>query len=255
MNEKSAYIYGRNAIIESFRSGRSIEKIFVCFGSKGNSIETIFSLAKKNKTAIVNYDKRKFSVLEKKTAPKDANTQGVIALLTQIDFTTINDLVKNAFEKEENPVLVILDEINDPHNLGAIARSAECSGVSGMIITERNSAPISPAAIKASAGALEHISIAKTGSLPAALKDLKNYGFWIIGTDGNANDLYTDELYDKPVAIIIGSEGKGIRPSNKKHCDHLIRIPMNGKINSLNASVSAGIILFEIMRQKQISKS
>jgi 23S rRNA (guanosine2251-2'-O)-methyltransferase len=124
-----------------------------------------------------------------------------------------------------------------------------------MIITERNSAPISPAAIKASAGALEHISIAKTGSLPATLKDLKNYGFWIVGTDSNSNNIYTEELYDKPVAIIIGSEGKGIRPSNIKHCDHLIKIPMKGKINSLNASVSAGVILFEIMRQKQISKS
>jgi len=250
MTNESAYIYGRNTVIEALRSGKQIEKIFIVYGSKGNSIDTIYSLAKKNKVALVNYDKKKFFELEKKVAPREANTQGVIALLSQIDILSVDNIIKSAFDKEENPILIILDEINDPHNLGAIARSAECSGAAGMIITERNSAPLSPAAMKSSAGALEHIMLAKTGSLPATLKDLKNYGFWIIGTDSSAKNLYTDNLYDKPVAIVIGSEGKGMRPSTIKHCDHLIRIPMNGKINSLNASVSAGIVLFEIMRQK-----
>jgi 23S rRNA (guanosine2251-2'-O)-methyltransferase len=251
MAEDIGYIYGRNSIIEALRSGKSIEKIFVLFGAKGKPIDTIFSMANKKKVAIVNYDKKKFYSLENKICTKNSSSQGVIALLSQIEIIVVDDLIRTSLSKKENPLLLILDEINDPHNLGAIARSAECSGADGMIITERNSAPLSPAAIKASAGALEHIPIAKAGSLSATLKDIRNYGFCIIGSDSNAENLYTDHLYDKPVALVIGSEGKGIRPSTRKYCDHLIKIPMKGKINSLNASVSAGIILFEIMKQRE----
>ncbi len=245
------YIYGRNAVIEALRSGRGIEKIFVVFGTKGNAIDNIYSLAKKNKIPIVNYDKRKFSLLERKICPDRSSSQGVIALLQQIQAHSVDDIVEIAFSKDEKPIVVILDEIHDPHNLGAIARTAECAGVAGLIVTERNSAPLSPASIKASAGALEHIPLAKTGSLSATLKDLKNYGFWIIGTDSEATKEYTEQSYDIPVALVIGSEGSGMRPSTKKHCDHLVKIPMMGKINSLNAGVSAGIILFEIVDKKK----
>lgn len=251
MTKNDAYIYGRNAIIEALRSGRDIEKIFIAFGAKGKAIDTIYNLAKKNRTSAVKYDKRKFATLEKRYFPKNINTQGVIALLRPVELLAVEDLISKAFDKEENPVIIVLDEINDPHNLGAIARTAECSGTAGLIVTERNTAPLSPATMKASAGALEHIPIAKTGSLSATLKDLKNYGFWTIGTDAAAENIYTDDLYDRPVAVIIGSEGKGLRPSTKKHCDHLVKIPMKGTINSLNASVSSGIMLFEIMRQRE----
>lgn len=251
MKKDDAYIYGRNAIIEALRSGRDIEKIFIAYGAKGKAIDAIFNLAKKNKTSAVKYDKRKFSSLERRYFPKNVNTQGVIALLRPVELLSVEDLVNIAFRKEENPVIIVLDEINDPHNLGAIARTAECSGAAGLIVTERNTAPLSPATMKASAGALEHIPVAKTGSLSATLKDLKNYGLWAIGSDAGAKDIYTDDLYDRPVAIIFGSEGKGLRPSTKKHCDNLVKIPMKGTINSLNASVSAGVILFEVMRQRK----
>lgn len=250
MKNTDLYIYGRNALIEALKSKKDIEKIYITFGAKGKAIDSIFALSKKNKVSIVKYDNRKFSSLERKNLPQNVNSQGVIALMRKIDLLSVDELVNMAFSKEENPVIIILDEINDPHNLGAIARSAECCGAAGMIITERNTAPLSPAAIKSSAGALEHIPIARTGSLPATLKDLKNYGLWVIGTDSEADNIYTDDLYKRPVALIVGSEGKGMRPSTKKHCDLLVKIPMRGYINSLNASVSAAVIMFEIVRQR-----
>ena len=252
MKEDTAYIYGRNSVIEALRAGKEIEKIFIAYGTKGEAISSIFSLAKRNKVAAVSYDKRKHQVLERKVCPRGANSQGVIALLSQIHLLSVDDIAQNAFDKNEYPILIVLDEINDPHNLGAIARSGECCGASGIIVTERNSAPLSPVAIKASAGGLEYIPMAKTSSLIATLKDLKNYGFWVIGTDHNAENIYTEDLYDRPIAIVIGSEGKGIRPSTRKHCDLIVSIPMKGNINSLNASVSAGVILFEIVRQRNV---
>ena len=153
-----------------------------------------------------------------------------------------------------NPIFVALDEISDPHNFGAIARSAECSGCSGVIITERNSAPITPTAIKISAGALEHIPVAKVTNLQQSLKVLKDNGFWIIGTDADAERVYTDEIYNSPIVIVIGSEGKGMRLILKKDCDFLVKIPLKGKVTSLNASVSAAVILFEIQRQRSLIK-
>ena len=148
------------------------------------------------------------------------------------------------------PIIVVLDEIEDPQNLGAIARSAECSGCGGMILTNKNSAPISPTAVKASAGALELIPIAKVDSLVQALEKLKENGFWIVGTDAQGDRLYSDDIYDSPIALVIGSEGRGMRPSTLKHCDYLINIPIVGQINSLNASASAAVVLFEILRQR-----
>src|SRR5690606_20586070 len=149
-----------------------------------------------------------------------------------------------------NPILVMLDEINDPHNLGAIARTAECSGVSGIILPERNSSPVTPAAIKSSAGALNHIDVCKTVNMIQAIKKLKDNGFWIVGTSLEAKQSYTTKIYDRPTVLVIGNEGKGMKPSLQKHCDNLVRIPILGKIESLNASVSCGIVLYEALRQK-----
>lgn len=256
--DNNNYIYGKNAVAEALEAGKPIEKILVCFGNQAvGGMSRIYKLAKDAGVACVSYDKRKFMALEKELCGKgsegnDTNalkTQGVIAMVRTFDILEV-DAVISILGEEVNPVIVVLDEIADPHNLGAIARSAECAGAGGLIITERNSAPLSPAAVKASAGALEHIPVAKVGNLATTLEKLKAAGYWIVGTDGAGDRDYTDDIYDRPIALVIGSEGKGMRPLIEKHCDYLVRIPMRGKINSLNASVSAGVVLFEMLRQK-----
>ncbi len=251
------YIWGRNSVIEALTSDKKIEKIYVQFGTQGDAIDRIFRLAKKSGVQIANFDKSKFQKLEKEVLAdaEFSTSQGIIALLRPFDILSIEDFLNQEIDMESNPFLVILDEITDPHNLGAIARTAECAGAMALIITEKNSAPLTPAAIKASSGALEHIPVIKANSLPFTLKVLKDAGFWIIGTDATAERDYTDNIYNSPVALIIGSEGKGVRPSIIKQCDFLVKIPLQGKVNSLNASVSAAIVMYEVVRQKQESRS
>ena len=250
MKERNPYIYGRNAVLEAISSGRDIEKIFLLFGTQGESINNIIHKAYQSKIPLVKYDKNKFAVLEKNNCPTNSNTQGVIALVSQVETFSLSDLLKISFKDERYPVLVALDGITDPHNLGAIARTAECAGCKGLILPVRDSAPITPVSIKVSSGALEHLPVAKVGNLALALERCKEAGYWIIGTDVNAGEQYFKNHYDRPVVLIIGSEGKGLHHSIAKHCDIKVRIPMAGKINSLNASVSAGVVLFEIVRQK-----
>lgn len=246
------YIWGRNAVIEALNSDKHIEKIYVQFGQQGDAIAKIFQLAKAKGIQVTNHDKNKFLKLEKEVlaGAEFSNSQGVIALLRPFEVFTIEDFLNREIDMESNPFVVVLDEISDPHNLGAIARTAECAGAMALIITERNSAPITPAAIKASAGALEHIPVVKASNLSYTLKLLKDLGFWIIGTDATADKYYTEDLYKSPVALVIGSEGKGVRPSIVKQCDFLVKIPLKGKVNSLNASVSAAIVMYEIVRQQ-----
>lgn len=259
--EKSSYIYGRNAVIEALSANKKIEKIFVQFGNQGPAITKIFKIAKDTGVQCINYDKRKFMQLEKEIFNnvgqdnikgfKDSKAQGVIALLRNFDVFSVDEFITGITNIEDNPFVIILDEISDPHNLGAIARTAECAGAAGIILTERNSAPITPTAIKASAGALEHIPVAKAGNLVNAIEKLKEKGFWIVGTDGSGKNNYTDNIYNSPIGIVIGSEGKGLRPSVLKHCDFIVKIPMKGKITSLNASVSAAIVMYELVRQNK----
>ena len=249
LEDNNIYIYGRNAIIEAINSGQDIQKIFICFGTDNKNIVIN---AKKHKINCTTLDKGKFKELEKKINTKAGNikTQGVIALRQLIKTVDLIEFLEK-IDLSTNPVIAILDEINDPHNLGAIARSAECAGIKAIILTNRNSAPITPTAVKTSAGALNYLPVIQISNLLLAIEKLKENGFWIVGTKMEAIENYTDNIYDKPTAIIIGNEGKGISNAICKHCDHIIKIPMVGKINSLNASVTAGIIFFEILRQKQ----
>ena len=251
--EDNIYIYGRNAVIEAINAKQNIQKIFICFGTDNKNI---IINAKRNKINCTVLDKSKFKELEKKITyniidnsnTNNIRTQGVIALKQLIEPVDLIEFISD-LDLKTNPVIAILDGINDPHNLGAIARSAECAGVKAIILPNRNSAPITPVAIKTSAGALNYLPVIQITNLIIAIEKLKEYGFWIVGTKMDAIENYNDNIYDKPVAIIIGSEGKGISNAVCKHCDHLIKIPMKGNINSLNASVSAGIIFFEILRQ------
>lgn len=246
---KNFYIYGRNTITEAIKSEKNIEKIYIAFGTKPDFVAYIYSLAKKYKIPCSTIDKGKFAELEKSQFPPGTKTQGVIALISNVRTLSLDELFEKS-RKHTSPIIIALDEINDPHNLGAIARAAECANVTGIVLTERNSAPLSPAAFKTSAGALEHLPVAKSSSLISAITEAKKNGFWVYGTDSNADKIYTDEDFNCPVFLIIGSEGKGLRDSTKKHCDVLIKIPLLGKISSLNASVATGIILFEILRQR-----
>jgi 23S rRNA (guanosine2251-2'-O)-methyltransferase len=195
-------------------------------------------------------DRRKFSALEKRVCD-GKNSQGVIALVQSVPIFSLTELIERSYEQADNPLLVILDGITDPHNFGAIARSAECAGAHGVVITEQHSAPVTATSMKASAGALEHISLARVATMEHVLKDLQQADFSIIGTDDNATNAYTDDLYsDTPIALIIGSEGDGMSAISRKYCDTTIAIPMLGKVSSLNASVASGVVLFEILRQR-----
>jgi 23S rRNA (guanosine2251-2'-O)-methyltransferase len=254
MKFNDIYLYGRNAILEAIAGERKIEKIFIAFGTQGDKINRIFSQAKKNKIAVAKIDKRKFQMLEKNASVPKGKSQGVIALMRTFDLLSIDGFIKKAFEKDEKPLVVLLDEISDPQNLGAIARSVECAGGAGIITTTKNSAPISPTAVKASAGALETVLVAKADSLVQAIEKLKEHGFWVLGTAMDGEKYYTETFYDTPIAIVIGSEGKGIRPSTRKHCDILVKIPLFGKIDSLNASVTAALMLYEAVRQRSAEK-
>jgi len=255
MDEKSAYIFGRNAILEALQNDRnSIEKIFVTFGASGESINKIFSLAKRKNVLCVRQDNRKFITLERSVTPKGANTQGVIALMKMVKTIELGDLIKFSLKKKDKPVIIVLDGINDPHNLGAIARTAECSGVSGIILSDKESVPITPTAIKISSGALEHLQTAKVKNFEEAFKILKSHGFLIIGTDMQGEQVYSDFDFNQPLVIVIGSEGQGLSKTTLEHCDALLRIPILGKVDSLNASVSAAVVLYEIVRQRNLRK-
>lgn len=245
-DEKKSYIYGKNAVIEAILSGSDIQKIHLCYGSDSSQI---MILAKKHKINCAIVDKNKFKGLEQVVCPPNAKTQGVIALKQIIKTIDLYDFIEK-LDIESNPIIAVLDEITDPHNLGAIARTAECAGISALIMPNKDSAQITPTAIKTSAGALNYIKVIKVQNLIFTIEKLKEIGFWIVGADVKGNENYCDNIYDKPTVVIIGSEGKGISPSLLKHCDHLVKINMYGKINSLNASVSAGILFFEIQRQR-----
>lgn len=253
MNSEKLYIYGKKPVLESINADEGIEKIYLVYGMDDGVISAIRTAARARDIKIATLDRKSFARLEAEL-PRGTKSQGVIAQHKLINTMSVHELIDLAFSKEENPTILALDGISDPHNLGAISRAVECSGAAGMLIPQRNSAPITPLAMKVSAGALNHIHVAEASNLNSDLEDLKNAGFWIAGTDMNADKDYTDEIYDKPTVIVIGSEGKGLRPSTKKHCDFMIGINMAGKTESLNASVAAGVILFEVLRQKRAAE-
>jgi len=247
-----SYIYGRNAVLEAISAGRAIEKIFIAYGSDGASIDAIRQKARNAGISFTTADREKFGAMERELRAGKGAAQGVIALCSLGVTLDLQTLISHSYENNDTPMLLALDGITDPHNLGALARSAECAGFSGIILPSGHSSPITPAAVKASAGALEHIPVAKVGELSVALKDCKSAGFTVIGAAGESKRIYTDEFnYTLPIVLIIGSEGEGLRPNIRKLCDELIKIPMAGKIESLNASVAGGVLMFEIRRQRR----
>ena len=237
-------IYGRKPVLEAINSGSEIEVIYVLYGQHGDIVNKIITAAKKHGIKISQVSSQKF-----KQISGDLNTQGIVALKSSKKFYEIDRVIAES-KKSEYPLLLLLDSIQDPHNLGAVMRTAECAGVDGIVITSNQSAPITDTVEKISAGAVSHLKISRVNNLVRAIEDLKKEGFWIVGTSLTDSKNYTEVDYKMPVAVVMGNEEKGIRKLVADNCDFLVKIPMKGKIDSLNVSVSTGVILFEINRQR-----
>jgi 23S rRNA (guanosine2251-2'-O)-methyltransferase len=243
VEEREDIVIGRNAVIEALKGERTIETLYIANTKLEGSINTIVSLAKEKKIIIKEVDKRKLD-----TMCDGAVHQGVIAKVTPFKYSEVEDILAFAEEKGEAPFIVILDEVEDPHNLGSIARTAELFGVHGIIIPKRRSASVSATVYKSSVGAIEHVKIAKVTNLNATIEELKEKGIWVYGADIRAEEYSYQVDFSGPCALIIGNEGRGISKLTVQKCDKLIKIPMVGKINSLNASVAGGIIMYEVLK-------
>lgn len=243
--EADGMIEGRNAVIEALRAGTAIDKIYLAKGETDKTLGHIASKARAAGVVVVEADRRKLDAMSRTHAH-----QGVVALAAVREYVTVESILERAAERGEAPLLVVCDEISDPHNLGAILRTAECAGAHGVIIPKRRSAGLTSIVAKTSAGAVSYMPVARVANIPSLLKDLKKRGVWVFGTaaDGNTT-LYHADLKG-PAAIVIGSEGDGMTRLVSESCDFLVSIPMKGQISSLNASAAAAILLYEAVRQR-----
>lgn len=244
-NEFNDQVEGRNAVLELLESDRDINKIFISDGEKHGSINKIIALAKEKKVIINEVSKAKLNQMS-----QTENNQGVIAIVPPFNYCEIEDILDLAKSRNEKPFVLILDGIEDPHNLGSIIRTAETAGVHGIIIPKRRAANVNSTVAKVSAGAVEYMKIARVNNINETIKFLKENDVWVCGTDMDASKYYYQESYKGPIAIVIGSEGFGMSRLVKENCDFLVKIPMKGKITSLNASVSAGIVMYEATKQR-----
>ena len=244
--EADGVIEGRNAVIEALRAGASIDKIFIQKGETDRTLGHIASTARAAGVVVVDADKRKLDFMSRTHAH-----QGVIALASVREYVSVEDILNIAREKGENPLIVVCDEISDPHNLGAIIRTAECAGAHGVVIPKRRSAGLTSIVGKTSAGAVSYVPVARVPNIPALLEQLQKEGVWVFGTAAEGTTtLYSADLKG-PAAIVIGSEGEGMTRLVREKCDFLVSIPMKGKISSLNASAAAAILLYEAVRQRR----
>ena len=243
--ENEGQLEGRNAIAEAIKSGRTIDKVFIAAGDTDKSLQHLAAQAKEAGAVVVPVDRRKLDMMS-----TTHSHQGIIALAAAREYYTLDDLLAVAAEKGEAPLLVICDELSDPHNLGAILRTAECAGAHGVIIPKRRSVGLTATVAKASAGAVEYVKVARVTNINTAIAELKEKGVWIFGTAAEGSvPMYKANL-TVPAAIVIGSEGDGMSRLVRQNCDVTVHIPMKGQINSLNASNAASILLYEAVRQR-----
>ena len=243
--EADSIIEGRNAVIEALRSGENIDKIYLAKGETDKTLGHIASRAREKGIVVVEADRRKLDGMSRTHAH-----QGVIALAAMREYVSVQSLLDAAAEKGEAPLLVVCDEISDPHNLGAILRTAECAGAHGVIIPKRRSAGLTAIVGKTSAGAVSYMPVARVANLPATLEELKKKGVWVYGTAAEGTTSLYDADLKGPAAIVIGSEGSGMGRLVREKCDFLVSIPMKGHISSLNASAAAAILLYEAVRRR-----
>lgn len=239
-------IYGRNACLEALNTGK-VEELYIQKGNLKGSIEKVIGRAKNKNVIIKTVDKKTLDNMAKGEVH-----QGVIASISSFEYSSVEDILNEAKKREEDPFIVILDEIEDPHNLGAIIRSCETAGVHGVIIPKRRSASINSTVYKSSAGACNYLKVAKVTNINRTIDELKEKNIFVYGTDGDAKSYYNKTNLTGPIAIVIGNEGKGISMQIKKNCDDLIKIPMRGKITSLNASNACAVVCYEVLRQRDV---
>ena len=245
IQEIEGQLEGRNALTDALRSGRTIDKVFIAAGDTDRSLQHLAAQAKEAGAVVVPVDRRKLDAMSATRAH-----QGVIALAAAREYFTVDELLQEAQQRGEPPLLVICDELSDPHNLGAILRSAECAGAHGVIIPKRRSVGLTAVVAKASAGAVEYMKVARVTNINAVIAELKQKGVWIFGTGAEGSvPMYQADLTG-PAAIVIGSEGEGMSRLVQKNCDMTVHIPMKGRITSLNASAAASILLYEAVRQR-----
>ena len=245
VEETEGQLEGRNALTEALRAGRTIDKVFIADGDTDRGLQRLAAQAKEAGAVIVPVDRRKLD-----TMSFTHSHQGIIALAAAHEYATVDDILEEAAARGETPLIVICDELTDPHNLGAIMRSAECAGAHGIIIPKRRSVGLTATVAKASAGAVEYMKVARVTNINNALNELKEKGVWVFGTAAEGSiPMYKADLTG-PAAIVIGNEGEGMSQLVRKNCDVMVHIPMKGKISSLNASAAASILLYEAVRQR-----
>lgn len=247
-NKQNNIICGRNPVLEAVRSGREIDRLLVAHGISGGSVAAIIAKCSARGILIKEVSSQKLDYY-----CGGANHQGVAVMFASQEYSTVEEILETAKERDELPFIIICDEIEDPHNLGAIIRTAEASGVHGIIIPKRRSASLNATVAKTAAGALEYMKVARVTNISNTIDELKEKGVWVFGADMDGQS-YTSLNYDMPCAIVIGNEGKGIGTLVAKKCDGIISLPMHGKINSLNASVAAGILMYEVVRKRHSVK-
>ena len=238
-------VEGRNSVLELLESKKDINKIFVTKGEKHGSINKIIAIAKERRIIIVEKDRRQMEQIAQTN-----NYQGVIAIVPPFEYCEIEDILEEAQNRNEDPFVLILDGIEDPHNLGSIIRTAETAGVHGIIIPKRRAASVNATVNKTSEGAVEHMKIARVTNISDSIQKLKDAGLWICGTDINTQTYYYNQDLTGPLGIVIGNEGSGMSEKVRKNCDFIVKIPMKGKVTSLNASVSTGIVVYEAVKQR-----
>lgn len=243
--EREDLIEGRNAVMEAIRAGRTIDKIFVARGDTDRTLGRIIARAKDAGIVVTECDRRKLDAMTTTGAH-----QGIIAQAAVREYCDLDDILALAAERGEDPFVVVCDEIADPHNLGAILRTSECAGVHGVVIPKRRSAGLTAVVDKASAGAAEHMLVARVPNIPAAIKELKDKGLWVYGTAADASGQLWKTNMTGPVCLVIGSEGFGMGRLVAESCDVTVSIPLKGKVTSLNASAAAAIMIYEVLRQR-----
>ncbi len=242
----STLITGRQPVFEALKARQSLEKILLLYGGHGGIIEKITRLAKQQGVPVVQIDKKRFSEII-----SDADAQGVAAIVAATAYVEIDALFAAASAKKEAPLILVLDEIEDPHNMGALIRTAECAGFHGVVLPKHHGVLVNETVVKASAGATLHLPAAKVTNIAATLEELKKAGVWIVGTAMDGEKAYDEMNYEGPTAIVIGNEGRGMRRLVKEKCDFLVRIPLFGKVESLNASVAGALVMFEAARTRR----
>lgn len=242
-------IVGRNSVMEAIKSGRG-NKILLAKGERQGSIRELIAVAKEHGIIIQEVEIKKINDLA-----KGVRHQGILAYVAPVEYVELDDILAKAEAAGEPPFIVLLDELEDPHNLGAILRSADAAGVHGVLIPKRRSCPLSATVAKTSAGAVEYVPVARIGNIAQTIKELKKLGMWVVGADMDGDKNYYEADLTGALVLVIGNEGKGIGRLTKEQCDFVVKIPMCGKINSLNASVAGSILMYESMKQRMMKKS